>query len=120
MPMPFMEPLPYYMKQPPMGPPTGYDGIDSRMYMPPPPPMMGGKDDGYYLPPPPPPPLAAIDKGPSSSSVAVEDLPPPPPPYQEPEKTEPVEEPAPTYNPIMKLNIAAAKKIASAIPDKSK
>ena len=109
MPMQFAEPQQYYMNPTPM--PPAYD--QAPRFLPPPPPA----EDHYY--PPPPPYARPVEKVAPTSQPNVHNLPPPPPPpSNEPAAEEQHEEPSSSFNPIMKLNIAAAIKKATNIGSK--
>lgn len=133
--MPYPDPMAAYSYQqpPPMAGPPGYSGGDVPMYMPPPPPpppagAQGGPSEyrgpeGHYFPPPPPPqehpPTSDIQKvRPPMGMGMSSSVPPQPPSADEVSKIEAEKEKEkPAFNPIMKLNIAAAKKIARQVDD---
>eukprot|EP00117_Sycon_ciliatum_P042736 scpid105768/ scgid31046/ len=109
MPMPFTEPAPspYMQPPPPMVVPPGYEGADATMYMPPPPPPLAGGQDYYPLPNYPP-----IEKVQPGMGIAPTSTP-QPPSLEEAQKLEKdeIKQEKSNYNPIMKLNISAAKNI---------
>ena len=103
--MGYPEPPQYYMNPPMVQP---YESAPR--YMPPPLPA----EDQFY--PPPQPFARPVEKVMPPAQTAgpnAQSFPPPPPPSSEPVAEEQAEEPSSSFNPIMKLNIAAAKKIAA-------